>query len=176
MKKTHIIALLILVLATVVGIVAYVYVFSPKGDVPMSATPVASSTIEQTDSLEEATPVEGSTVVPALVALDMKTWEWVRAEFADGNELLPKKPDVFTLAFGGSGTVEIGTDCNSMSSTYEAYSGALTFGPIAGTKMYCEGSQEAEYASLLEKFATYQFTGKGELIVKTSDGTKVIFK
>lgn len=113
---------------------------------------------------------------PTLMALDMKEWKWVEAEFADGRVLTPTKPDVFNLTFGAGGGVAIGTDCNSMSSSYEAYSGALTFGPISSTKMYCEGSQEAEFAQLLDSFATYQFTGKGELIVKTTDDTKVIFR
>jgi heat shock protein HslJ len=130
-----------------------------------------------TTAQRPATPEEVlDDMQPLLMALDMKTWEWQEARLADGSVVKPNKSGVFTLSFSGSGTVAIGTDCNSMTSTYEAYSGGLTFGSIASTKMYCEGSQEAEFASLIDKFATYQFTGKGELIVKTSDEARVIFK
>ncbi|MEY2665633.1 MAG: hypothetical protein RLZZ480_738 [Candidatus Parcubacteria bacterium] len=146
---------------------------------PEGSPPELASTTESNASSTEAVeqPIDTSPApVPLLMALDMKKWEWQEARYPDGKVVTPAKSGVFTLSFGGSGTVEIGTDCNSMSSTYEAYNGALTFGPIAGTKMYCEGSQEVEFSQLLSNFATYQFTGKSELIVKTKDNATVIFK
>jgi heat shock protein HslJ len=167
--------------ALLLGIVLWFFLQSSEEIVMAPTTETLATSADATEttatSSRPATPEEVlNDIEPLLMALDMKTWEWQEARFADGRVVTPAKAGEFTLAFGGSGTVEIGTDCNSMTSTYEAYSGGLTFGSIASTKMYCEGSQEAEFAALLDKFATYQFTGKGELIVKTSDDTKVIFR
>ena len=51
---------------------------------------------------------------------------------------------------GGSrsddGTVSISTDCNSMRGSYEVTGHSIAFGLMAATRMYCEGSQEADFA------------------------------
>lgn len=157
------------------------YIITERQSATLAPVEVATTTATSTAT----TPVEVGTttaeevfddIEPLLMALDMKTWQWQETRLVDGRVVTPVKPGVFTLSFGGSGAVEIGTDCNSMSSTYEAYNGNLTFGPIMSTKMFCEGSQETEFVAFLETFATYQFTGKGELLVKTKDDSKVIFK
>lgn len=153
------------------------YVITERQSAPSTPNETATTTAVVPETVGTTTPEEVlNDIEPMLMALDMKTWKWQETRLADGEVVTPVKPEGFTLAFGGSGAVEIGTDCNTMSSTYEAYNGNLTFGPIASTKMFCEASQEAEFASFLEEFATYQFTGKGELIVKTKSGAKVIFK
>lgn len=91
-----------------------------------------------------------------------------------GNVVTPKKADVFTLSFTSEGTVAVGTDCNSMSSTYEKIGSGgekqkISFGQITSTSMYCEGSQEQEFSDLLTRTTAYAFTSKGELLLFQSD-------
>lgn len=110
---------------------------------------------------------------PSRMTLQMKTWDWVNALYNDERVITPKKSNAFTVTFKNDGTFSAKTDCNSMSGTYTANDGKITFGPIAMTKMYCEGSQEREFAQLLENASGYHFTGRGQLILdqKFDSGT-----
>ncbi len=102
---------------------------------------------------------------PATMRLDMKTWVWVGARYADGRELTPRRPDVFTLTFGSDGRFNATTDCNRLGGTYTAADSSLTFGDIFATRMFCEGSQENEFSALLDAVVSYRFTSRGQLIL-----------
>jgi len=110
---------------------------------------------------------------PSRMSLDMKTWAWIRATYNDGREIIPKQSGKFTITFSNSGTFSATTDCNSMSGSYTVTEDAISFGPIAQTKMYCEGSQESEFASFLQNTEGHHFTSRGELIfdLKFDSGT-----
>ncbi len=99
------------------------------------------------------------------MSLSEKTWTWVSAKKEDGTTLTPNKPDVFTLTFDGEGRVEIGTDCNHMGGDYVAENNSLTFGTLMTTLMYCEGSQETEFAAIIATVSGFRFTEEGELIL-----------
>jgi len=101
---------------------------------------------------------------PTIMTLDMKTWTWVRTQYNNDTELTPKTSDAFTITFQEDGVVAVSTDCNAMQGTYELEGNRITFGPMAATKMYCEDSQEAEFAAMLRNAQSYFFTGRGELI------------
>jgi len=110
---------------------------------------------------------------PSRMTLDMKTWAWVSALYEDGRTVKPAKAGQFTLTFAKDGTFSANTDCNSMSGGYTAADGALTFGAIAMTKMFCQDSQETVFSELLANTSGYHFTSKGELILslKYDSGT-----
>ena len=108
--------------------------------------------------------VEGE-VDLAKMKLDMKVWTWVSARYKDGREIVPKKAGEFTLEFGKDGRFSAQTDCNSMSGTYTVKDTAITFGQIAMTKTFCEGSLEGDFSTLLETTQGFHFTSKGELIL-----------
>jgi heat shock protein HslJ len=113
---------------------------------------------------------------PARMNLEMHTWHWIEAVFNDGTEIFPKEPSKFTITFK-DGRFSATTDCNSMSSSYEAKDGTITFGPIAMTKMFCEGSQEGDFAKIFEAASGYHFTSRGELIFDLkADGGTATFK
>lgn len=144
---------------------------------------LATTTNDLTPSLASSTEEEMATTStsevasePGLRSLDMKSWEWVSATYADGRIVTPHAKGDFVMTFGAGGGVSFDTDCNSMSSSYEAYTGGLTFAPIASTKMYCEGSKETEFATLITDTKTYHFTTKGELILETGEGATVVFR
>jgi len=114
---------------------------------------------------------------PSRMTLSMKTWHWIKAIDQDGRETVPIHSDAFTLTFTNAGTFAATTDCNSLSGTYTAHEGWLAFGPIAATKMYCEGAQEGAFATLLEQTQRYHFTTRGELVFTLlSNKGSVIFR
>ncbi|MCE9541858.1 META domain-containing protein [Candidatus Kaiserbacteria bacterium] len=111
---------------------------------------------------------------PSRMSLGMKTWNWISAT-RGAEQLAPKKADVFTLTFGSDGSFTTTTDCNHMAGKYKAQSGEITFSEIISTQMYCEGSQESDFAALLSAALKYRFTSKGELVLETDTGS-VVFR
>ena len=83
--------------------------------------------------------------------------------------------DMITYFFNKDGSIAIGTDCNTMRGTYTVQGNTLTFSQMISTKMYCEGSQEQEFASHVHEVGSYLFTSKGELIleIKMDSGTMI---
>lgn len=113
---------------------------------------------------------------PSVMKLTDKKWQWVRINYTDGRVFVPKKSTAFSLAFGTDGTVSGTTDCNSLGGPYTtAGTSTLTFGAMAMTMMYCEGSEEGVFADLLGQIETYTFTSKGELLLglKKASGTAI---
>jgi heat shock protein HslJ len=110
---------------------------------------------------------------PNRMTLGMKKWSWVKTQMNDGKITTPKKADVFTLTFAKDGTVQVTTDCNGMGGNYTTTGKKLTFSQMISTMMYCDGSQEQEFAAKLQDTASYMFTSKGELIleIKMDSGT-----
>lgn len=114
---------------------------------------------------------------PSRMTLDMKSWVWVKALYNDSREVLPKKAGVFTLDFSKDGRFSVKTDCNSMGGKYSVNGSQISFTEIVSTKMYCAGSQESEFASLLTDTSGYHFTSKGELILDLKfDSGSVVFR
>lgn len=178
MKKTIVVA--VILVALFAGVVVSVGIRNSHS-VPMSTTEQKSEgmgEIVATSSVDDTTDtaVQSEPESPAIIALDIKPWEWVTATYADGRTVSPNAPGDFTMTFSASGGVSFSTDCNSMSSSYEAYASGLTFGPIASTKMYCEGSKETEFAALISETKTYRFTDTGELILETATGDTMLFE
>ncbi len=114
---------------------------------------------------------------PNRMTLSMKSWTWISALYNDGREIKPNQAGKFTITFLADGGFSVTTDCNSMGGSYTTDGELLTFGPIMSTKMYCEGSQESEFAELLQNTASYHFTSKGELVLDLKfDSGSVIFR
>ncbi len=114
---------------------------------------------------------------PSKMTLQMKTWVWISATYKDGRKIIPKQPGQFTLSFTDKDRFSARTDCNSMGGSYTTDKNNISFSDIISTKMYCEGSQESEFASLLQNAEDYHFTSKGELVLDLkSNGGSVIFR
>lgn len=110
------------------------------------------------------------------MSLTMKTWKWVRAEYNDGKVIVPKK-DVFALTFKDDGTFGASTDCNGIGGNYISTKSTITFSKMLSTLMYCEGSQEADFRTILENTGEYVFTSKGELVLNLKlDSGSVYFR
>lgn len=109
--------------------------------------------------------------------LDMKTWTWAYTAYADGSRVEPKTAGAFALTFLSTGQVSVKTDCNSMTGAYSAKDRTLTFGNFAGTKMYCDGSQELVFSRMLGEVSSFFFNTRGELVMELKlDSGSMIFK
>lgn len=106
--------------------------------------------------------------------LEMKKWQWVDS-VEMGEYMVPKKAGVFTLTFK-DGQVSVGTDCNTMGGSYTMSGSKLTFGPLASTLMYCEGSQETMFGTMLGLVKSFAFTQKGTLELQYGEGGVATFR
>jgi heat shock protein HslJ/membrane-bound inhibitor of C-type lysozyme len=114
---------------------------------------------------------------PARMKLDMKAWNWIKTQYNNDTTVEPKKKNVFAVTFDKDGRVSIATDCNRMGGTYTVTNNKIVFGPMMSTKMYCEGSQEGDFATMLENVSSFLFTSKGELVLELKlDSGQMIFR
>ncbi|MDQ5901662.1 MAG: hypothetical protein QG580_377, partial [Patescibacteria group bacterium] len=84
----------------------------------------------------------------------------------------------FSISFTKDGNVSGTTDCNGFSGTYTlSGEGVLTFGPIASTIMFCEGSQEQIFLNYLSTEQRVFFDEAGNLVLLLPyDSGSIIFK
>ena len=107
---------------------------------------------------------------PDSMKLEMKTWTWIRAA-QDGNEIVPRQAQAFTLTFGTDGTFSATTDCNRVRGGYTAQGRDLKFAEaMIATRMFCADAQEQVFTGLLQKTAGYSFTSRGELVLQLAGG------
>ena len=114
---------------------------------------------------------------PSRMTLDMTTWRWIRTVYNDGTIITPQKPEAFSLTLKKDGTALVRTDCNTMSGVYEVSGKNIIFKNMATTLMYCEGSQEQVFSSMLGNVQSFLFTSRGELILELKfDSGSIIFR
>ncbi|MGF1613664.1 MAG: META domain-containing protein [Gammaproteobacteria bacterium] len=114
---------------------------------------------------------------PSRMTLGMKPWTWIFAVYNDGKKITPNQPGKFIITFSSDGKFSATTDCNSISGNYQAVAKSISFGPIASTRMHCEGSQETDFIAFLKNAQSYHFTSKGELILDLKhDSETVVFR
>ncbi len=151
-------------------------------DEPMTISPSQAKSLylkldpESMQFGEVAADFEGE-ANPDVMTLDMKPWTWVKTTYNNDTEFVPNNTDAFVLTFQDSGSFSATTDCNAMSGTYEVVDNKITFGPIASTKMFCEGSQEQDFAAVLTEAQSFFFTSRGELIFELKfDSGSAVFR
>jgi heat shock protein HslJ len=114
---------------------------------------------------------------PARMSLGMKEWTWVSTLYNDEREIVPTGSKPFTVVFEKDGMFSASTDCNAVGGSYATDGDRISFSQIFSTKMYCEGSQESDFVTMLSNASGYHFTSKGELVLDLKfDSGSVIFK
>ncbi len=99
------------------------------------------------------------------VAPSLTKTRWVATSINNGTGAVQSvvAGSTVTAIFAEDGNVSGSTGCNSYSGTYKVDGSALTFGPLASTKMACSsadvGAQEASYLAALARVATFAFSG-----------------
>ncbi|MES3031291.1 MAG: META domain-containing protein [Patescibacteria group bacterium] len=129
---------------------------------------------------DEVTPKlpAGSTPPIDISLVADKEWVWEKTVLSTGSTTAPKVPGKFTITLASDTQVSGTTDCNNFSGIYMVGTeGILTFGPFAMTKMYCEGSQEAEFTGELAKVQSFTLTdGNLSLMLEGGEGTMIFTK
>lgn len=94
-----------------------------------------------------------------------KEWRWIESLYNNDKTAKPRAEKNFSLKFDGK-KVAIKTDCNNMSGNYIiGADNHLDIKDLISTKMYCEGSQENEFAQMLKEVSGYTFDQQGKLIL-----------
>jgi len=104
----------------------------------------------------------GASPTRPLTDPDLIGTEWILGDLP-GQVLADVRP---TISFSGDGTVSGNAGCNTFSGTYTADGSTLTFGPLATTRMACEGAKgtlETAYVAALQATTAYELTDAGEL-------------
>ena len=87
-------------------------------------------------------------------------WSWQGTQMKDGTRIAPDAPERYALTFQPGGQVSVRADCNRGSASYLLNDTALSFGPVALTKMMCPpGSRDAEFLKELAAVATQGYIG-----------------
>jgi heat shock protein HslJ len=87
-------------------------------------------------------------------------WAWQGTQMKDGTRIAPDAPDRYTLNFQPGGQVSVRADCNRGSASYLLNDTALSFGPVALTKMMCSpGSRDSEFLKELAAVTSQAFSG-----------------
>jgi heat shock protein HslJ len=109
------------------------------------------------------------------MALNTKTWNWVKTIYSDDTEVKPKIDKKFSITFKDDKTFSATTDCNNMGGEYLLKDNQISFSKMFSTKMYCENSQEDEFTKMINETQSYLFTPKGELVLVLKFDTGSVF-
>lgn len=101
------------------------------------------------------------------------SWVWVSGT-DNGTTTIPKS-DKFLISFGEDNHVSSKTDCNTLMGNYKLSGNSFSFGPLAMTMMFCDGSQEGAYSQLLAKVTSYKVEGS-QLTLSFDKGSMVFTK
>ncbi len=124
---------------------------------------------------------EGKSVVDPIKVSSSLTdspWNWVSTGLSTNDTIAPKKAGSFSLTFTKDGKVSGTTDCNSFGGTYTTdKENKISFGELASTQMFCEGSQESAFIDMISKTDRYTFTNEGNLVLLLmQDAGSVMFR
>ena len=109
---------------------------------------------------------------PAASAEIVGVWELV----SYGDPVTPALPGVDTsIEFKSDGTLAGNVGCNSLGGEYKVNDGAIEFGPIMMTEMFCEATAEQESAvvAVLSGKAMFALDGNS-LTITSADGSSVV--
>lgn len=103
-------------------------------------------------------------------------WTWQGTQMSDNTRIVPDAPDRYTLEFRPGGMVNVRADCNRGSASYQLNGSALTFGPIALTKMMCpKGSRDVEFLKGLDAVSAQLFSGNDLVLTLKADSGSMRF-
>ncbi len=110
--------------------------------------------------------------------IQSSTWFWEKTVMSNNITVIPKKANMFSITFSLDGNMSGKTDCNGFSGSYKIGSdGVITFGSLASTLMYCEGSQEQVFSNAVGMSNRYMLDPSGNLVLLLPyDSGSILFK
>lgn len=109
-----------------------------------------------TDSLQK---LEKEIVEPLSSSTLFSSWNWKYTDLNNGTKRTAPQGDLYVLSLASTSAYRSTTDCNALSGTFVVDVEVLSFGPAVSTKMFCEGSEETEYARELGLTNSYTLVG-----------------
>lgn len=101
------------------------------------------------------------------------SWVWQHTQNKE-TKIEPRNKDKFTIRFEKE-RIDITTDCNGMSATYQMENGDLKLTDFISTRMYCVDSQESEYSFMLQNANKYEVSEDGSLLKIILNDESVMF-
>lgn len=108
------------------------------------------------------------------LSLTGKNWSWVKTELNDDKMVVPNKDGVFGIKFLEDGKLGISTDCNQMGANYKLNGNELKISSMMSNQMYCENSQEGEFANALGEVKSYMFDKDNNLVLELKNDSGVM--
>ena len=117
-------------------------------------------------------PVTGAVTEGGHAPLLGTTWALERIEFANGTELVPADPGLYTLLLGADGSVALRVDCNRGAGRFDLDGERLSFAPFATTKMACPaGSIDHAFLFQIGSTVSYRFADGGLVLASGIDAS-----
>ena len=123
--------------------------------------------IPQGDGPPPKAPAQEPVTLPAASPVSIDGTQW-SIESVGGIAIVGDTPPLVTFS---GGRVAGSSGCNRFSGNYDLNASAITFGPIAATKMACPGAvmaQEARLFSLLTGTLGMAFRDEGMILILTA--------
>ena len=97
---------------------------------------------------------------------------WKLDSYGSAFDQVPAAPGVDTsIEFGSDGRLSGTVGCNQFNGEYQVKGDKITFGPIASTRKFCEGSVgEQETTTLVVFIESAAFVIEGDILTLTSAG------
>lgn len=89
-------------------------------------------------------------------------WVWRHTQYTD-KRIVPREKDKFTIKFDKE-RLDITTDCNGMSATYQMFENKLKLTEFISTRMFCLDSQESEFSHMLQLAEMYEISKNGNVL------------
>jgi heat shock protein HslJ len=102
--------------------------------------------------------IEAPVISASSSSLYSNSWILQETRSVEGEAIVPEEGE-FVLTFTPEGRYTSTTDCNSLSGEFVVDNEVLSLAPPISTKMYCEGSQESAYITLLGLVNSYVIEG-----------------
>jgi heat shock protein HslJ len=117
------------------------------------------------DAIGTSTAIVSPKPDPSKIKITDKPWMWVKTVYNDGKVVDPKIKDAFEITFIQDGRFTAKTDCNSIGGEYTFTENKITLDKMVSTLMYCDQSQESEFAKMLGEVDNFLFSKDGELVL-----------
>jgi heat shock protein HslJ len=134
---------------------------------------LAGLTILVVAACDSTGATEGTTPEPTSAA-DLAGTSWTLVSVGDAPVV---EGSGAGLTFDAGGNISGSTGCNQASGAYAVDGAALTFGPLATTRMACEDNLMAQESAVLEAFAGvsgWEIDGEGRLHL--TGGTELVLE
>lgn len=127
----------------VVGLVGIVMAANRRATDPTASSPTPTPT-----TAVSSLPPEAQQIVD-------RQWLWTQTQMSDGAVISTDANNSFSVTLQSDGRAVFTTDCNGGNGSYTIEGNNITFGPIATTMMFCEGSNEGTFYNNISNVQSY---------------------